>query len=390
MEKNHFDLTKRNIGELVIKKINDFECKIQDQKGDVFNGFILAITKKDEDKRICDISFQKSTNDNKFPVRLSFRKIDRNNFDKEIDATRPVIIDFLKGENGYREFWQMIDFLYKSRELLDIGDFSELKIVSDKQLVDSLSNPNLLNQLQKNPELLKNFKSNLLDLINKGAISDQDINNIAFRKEQLKTFKKMLNENLIEDKWQKFFKKNDWIFGYGLDYKYIESSNREVEIGYGKIDFASFNKFTVLIEIKTPQTPLLEKAKKDEKSPNRSDAWSLSNELVDAVSQILAYKINWQIEAENRDNREKYGRGFLTADPKTILVIGKFCDLSKDIKELKNNRITKETFEMFRRDSRNIEIITFDELYERAFFIVEGEKVKQKTINIDENDDLTF
>ena len=76
----------------------------------------------------------------------------------------------------------------------------------------------------------------------------------------------MLNENLIEDKWQKFFKKNDWIFGYGLDYKYIESSNREVEIGYGKIDFASFNKFTVLIEIKTPQTPLLEKAKKDEKS----------------------------------------------------------------------------------------------------------------------------
>ena len=84
MEKNHFDLTKRDIGELVIKKINDFECKIQDQKGDVFNGFILAITKKDEDKRICDISFQKSTNDNKFPVRLSFRKIDRNNFDKEI------------------------------------------------------------------------------------------------------------------------------------------------------------------------------------------------------------------------------------------------------------------------------------------------------------------
>jgi hypothetical protein len=200
----------------------------------------------------------------------------------------------------------------------------------------------------------------------------------------------MLNENLIEDKWQKFFKKNDWIFGYGLDYKYIESSNREVEIGYGKIDFASFNKFTVLIEIKTPQTPLLEKAKKDEKSPNRSDAWSLSNELVDAVSQILAYKINWQIEAENRDNREKYGSGFLTADPKTILVIGKFCDLSKDIKELKNNRITKETFEMFRRDSRNIEIITFDELYERACFIVEGEKVKQKTIDIDENDDLIF
>ena len=34
-------------------------------------------------------------------------------------------------------------------------------------------------------------------------------------------------------------------------------------------------------------------------------------------------------------------------------------------------RIKKKTFELFRRDSRNIEIITYDELYERAKFIAE-------------------
>jgi hypothetical protein len=28
--------------------------------------------------------------------------------------------------------------------------------------------------------------------------------------------------------------------------------------------------------------------------------------------------------------------------------------------------------ELFRRDSRNVEILTFDELFERAKFIVEG------------------
>ena len=32
----------------------------------------------------------------------------------------------------------------------------------------------------------------------------------------------------------------------------------------------------------------------------------------------------------------------------------------------------KKTFELFRRDSRNVEIITYDELYDRARFIVQG------------------
>ncbi len=38
-------------------------------------------------------------------------------------------------------------------------------------------------------------------------------------------------------------------------------------------------------------------------------------------------------------------------------------------------RIKEKTFELYRRDSRNIKILTFDELLERAKFIVEhGEK----------------
>jgi len=36
----------------------------------------------------------------------------------------------------------------------------------------------------------------------------------------------------------------------------------------------------------------------------------------------------------------------------------------------KEKLIKEKTFELFRRDSRNVEIITFDELYERANHIV--------------------
>jgi hypothetical protein len=184
-------------------------------------------------------------------------------------------------------------------------------------------------------------------------------------------------ESRKEAVWQYFFAKNQWIFGYGLDYRFTDSSNREVGIGKGRIDFASFNKFTVLVEIKTPSTPLLKRAaiKDDkEKSPNRSDSWALSNELIDATSQILGYKANWQLECENEKNRQKFGDKYLTADPKLILIIGKFCDLGKNIREENNKKIATETFELFGRNLRNIEIITFDELYERAKYIVVGEQ----------------
>lgn len=36
--------------------------------------------------------------------------------------------------------------------------------------------------------------------------------------------------------------------------------------------------------------------------------------------------------------------------------------------------IKKKTFELFRQDSLNIEILTYDELFERAKYIVDGDK----------------
>jgi hypothetical protein len=141
MSKNYFDLTKRKIDELKIVKQDNFTCNIVDSNGEVFNGFILAITQKTEDKRICEISLQKSSTDKKYQPRLIFRKIDNNLNDKQIDAKRPVIIDFLKGENGYREFWEMITFLFKAKDLIDTGDFiDEMKVISNKQFTEFLNN----------------------------------------------------------------------------------------------------------------------------------------------------------------------------------------------------------------------------------------------------------
>lgn len=50
MSKNYFDLTKRKIDELKTAKQDNLSCTIVDSNGEVFNGFILTITQKTEDK----------------------------------------------------------------------------------------------------------------------------------------------------------------------------------------------------------------------------------------------------------------------------------------------------------------------------------------------------
>ncbi|QQR80995.1 MAG: DUF4263 domain-containing protein [Deltaproteobacteria bacterium] len=60
-----------------------------------------------------------------------------------------------------------------------------------------------------------------------------------------------------------------------------------------------------------------------------------------------------------------------------ILIIGNTNQL--------NDRMKRESFEMFRRGQRDLEILTFDEIYERAKFIVHhDEEVSEAEIS--END----
>ena len=83
------------------------------------------------------------------------------------------------------------------------------------------------------------------------------------------------DENKKEDFWQKFFTENDWIFGYGLQYKFLNIDTDQPNYGgenykgkgKQKGDFLTHTeakdvKFTVLVEIKRPCTDLLAKMPK--------------------------------------------------------------------------------------------------------------------------------
>ena len=184
-------------------------------------------------------------------------------------------------------------------------------------------------------------------------------------------FSAMINDpGLAEPDWQRFFDENKWIFGYGLQYRALDIISSQVNYGgsnlYGrgeeKGDYLTATsgsaKFTCLVEIKKPNTPLLEK------KPYRNGAYQISSELSGAIAQIQANCNEWELEgARSEVNRDIAAKEeFMTVKPHGIVVIGNLANL--------DNRGTRTSFELFRAQIHEPEIITYDELLERCRLII--------------------
>ena len=273
----------------------------------------------------------------------------------------------------------------------------DLKGITEKRL-------KIFNNQKLDDDSIKHIKTLLLkdggaelveSLIENGIISSKDIVNTSFRKRGLQIFKDLLEQENYwkeyaakndisihsEEKiWQFFFEKNQWIFGYGLDYRYQEILQREANLSDTELDGSNSvisdyligdKFFTTFVELKRPSTPLFGKIK------NRSNSWRLSNDLIESVSQILEHKASGLIRLDKEQfiNGEPFEQKAYNS--KVILIIGDWKELEESSNTLEKE-IKKKTLELFRRDSKNIEILTFDELYERACFIVKGESVNQE------------
>lgn len=218
------------------------------------------------------------------------------------------------------------------------------------------------------------------------------------RLEALKEFEKsIIDESKDENYWQNFFTQNDWIFGYGLNYQFLSIESDQPNYGGEKYtgkgkqkgDYltktnAENVKFTVLVEIKKPSSNLLAKtARKGENIQYRNGAWLLGSELLGGVAQVQTNCKSWQKRAEEFENIELTNKGVYTVMPKGILLIG-------NSREFKNNIEQLTTFELFRKGLNNVEILTYDELLERARFILEQNVLDKKSELEDDDFDLPF
>ncbi len=275
------------------------------------------------------------------------------------------------------EFARLLDFL-KSIEFIDFSKTDNFQIEdqsgpSGKKTIVDRSDANLIASIREMGAL---ERTKFLTAL-RGNHSNEEIDILLGRRQALNEFKANLqSEGRTEKDWQEFFNQNQWIFGYGLDYRIMQIFDREMTVGHGGtanrekpiVDFiTTFTDFTALVEIKTPRTPIFNSNRK-----GRSGTYGFSTEFIDAVSQVLEQKVEWLSYGQssglfNRDGFKKLRQR--TRDAKVILVIGN-KESFQSTDNIREQEIKLDTFELFRRENRNIEILTFDDLYERAEFIV--------------------
>ena len=196
------------------------------------------------------------------------------------------------------------------------------------------------------------------------------------RSQVLVQFEKMLGDStLAEGVWQKFFDENKWIFGYGLRYQILNIAQSQPNYGGTDItgkggergDYLTHTegdaKFTCLVEIKRPDTLLMQS------KIYRNGAYGVSDDLAGAIAQVQANCAEWEISGSRSDQNRDALQDVHTVSPKGIVIIGRTSQLV--------DRNKRNSFERYRRSLHNPEIITFDELYERAKFIV-GEAVGEE------------
>lgn len=301
-----------------------------------------------------------------------------------------TIQKFNRVSGGHKEYYftfvgeeieKILNFLRRARDLnfdapesirVDDADF-------DKRY---FQNADAIRIVADNPAVAR--------IIAESSYVQEDLVAVGYRRQQLELFKSMLSDpeyfaglvvnNRAEAVWQQFFEKNKWIFGYSLSYYFLDSlEGRGLEQISTGADLVSsgkradaFMKTRALVssicfvEIKRHDSPLLAQ------SAYRGGVWTPSTELTGGVSQVQTVVQSF-VEKTERGFRPIDTDGNPTGEilfnimPRSFLVIG-------SLNEFRTNKGINEekfrAFELYRRNILRPDIITFDELYERARCII--------------------
>lgn len=173
--------------------------------------------------------------------------------------------------------------------------------------------------------------------------------------EFIKRFEEMLEKDLSETNWQKLLNDNPFVLNMAFGYPVIKIHG-QASIGGRKIsgdgdkitDFLVKNDTSnnvAIIEIKKPGSKLLKK------QAYREGLFAPSSELAGAVNQMLDQKYHLQKSIANIKDNSRI-RDIETYSVHGVLIVGRsLVDLDQ-----------QKSFELFRGNSKDISIVTFDEL----------------------------
>lgn len=173
-------------------------------------------------------------------------------------------------------------------------------------------------------------------------------------------------DNDNEEKWQQLFKENSFALSQVLAVPLIFIQDKAFVGGMSiertdarYVDYlfsAGSSREAVLVEIKTPTTKLMGKE-------YRRNAFQTSGELSGAIVQLLDYKSTLMQNSSHLANGKGYELSVF--NPRCVLIIGNAQ------KEFVNNPVQRRSFELFRGSLRDVEIITYDELFRKLEILAE-------------------
>ncbi len=305
---------------------------------------------KEKAKTVTRVAFWKIPHDSgKEDICLKIGRYNKNGF----------IPDTLESDNPKSEltldndeFQNLINFLSENYEPFKQG---VKKYIPIDEKFDQ-KNIEHLKAIFTNPD-----KEKVLDFIAKNNILPDYLVaglQLQARRTAIGEFEDMLNKDLVEQKWQEWFKNNDWVFGSEfvriLDEREIDTTNITDYL------MQAYDGFLDIIEIKRPLGTL-----KFWADAQDHGNYVPSSELTKAITQATKYIYEVEREANSVKFLERIGN-IKTIKPRCILIFGRSCDW---------NERQKEDYRILNSSYHNLTIMTYDYVLRRAKRILNLDEV---------------
>lgn len=324
---------------------------------------------------------------------------------KFLEDDRQLTVVTLQAFNGNTGFPQNTRFSFIGDEIPSLLTFFEnIAAVefegSDKVNITDAELRKLVLSREQAARLVQDNQE-VFSEVAQAEITREDIVALGYRKKQLNAFRRLMTEREYFDQakltkgikadealWQAFFERNQWVFGYGLSYFFVTGfDNRKLEQVVEGHDLMARGKRAdglmktrgiinaiCFVEIKTHDTRLLDG------TAYRAGCWAPSKELCGAVAQVhgtvAAAMQNLYGLIRPKDNGgSPTGEEVFNFRPRAFIVIG---SLGQFVTEHGVHEEQLRSFELYRNSISDVDILTFDELFERSRFIVEAATPKQE------------
>lgn len=238
---------------------------------------------------------------------------------------------------------------------ISLGKHPIMKIVAraaqGDDFLDEADQEAVLDTVSKNTKVIAETK------LEKLAKLHDDIELVALDS-LIERYTIMLDQKLKESQWQNFFNENPFILSLAFGYPIVKVKE-QASVGGRKLsgsgekitDFLVKNSLTnntALFEIKTPRSILLSK------SAYREGVFAPSHELSGSINQALDQKYQFQKQISQIKDTSRI-HDIESYAVHSCLIIG----------TTPNDADQQKSLELFRRNSRDVQIVTFDELLKK-------------------------